>query len=155
MYYIAIQVKVLSGLVFICLDLIFQGIIGNDNRHYILDLLRTFPPDVNFLKGKSRQRKCLILEYDAHLTIFKIAVDENSYFVILLHFCDGEKAFYLIFDQKLYVPSLIQKLFNWVEFSVEGEEIELSDEVKELSFPRQHRHKLVCLRQELVDAFVE
>lgn len=26
-----------------------KGIIGNDNRHYILDLLRTFPPDVNFL----------------------------------------------------------------------------------------------------------
>jgi len=28
-----------------------QGIIGNDGRHYILDLLRTFPPDVNFLPG--------------------------------------------------------------------------------------------------------
>jgi len=28
-----------------------QGIIGNDSRHYILDLLRTFPPDVNFLPG--------------------------------------------------------------------------------------------------------
>ena len=26
------------------------GIIGNDGRHYILDLLRTFPPDVNFLE---------------------------------------------------------------------------------------------------------
>lgn len=26
-----------------------KGIIGNDGRHYILDLLRTFPPDVNFL----------------------------------------------------------------------------------------------------------
>ena len=29
----------------------WQGIIGNDGRHYILDLLRTFPPDVNFLPG--------------------------------------------------------------------------------------------------------
>lgn len=28
-----------------------QGIIGNDGRYYILDLLRTFPPDVNFLPG--------------------------------------------------------------------------------------------------------
>ena len=28
-----------------------QGIIGNDGHHYILDLLRTFPPDVNFLPG--------------------------------------------------------------------------------------------------------
>ena len=27
-----------------------SGIIGNDGRHYILDLLRTFPPDVNFLQ---------------------------------------------------------------------------------------------------------
>nr|CAB3231841.1 clustered mitochondria protein homolog [Phallusia mammillata] len=26
-----------------------KGIIGNDQRHYILDLLKTFPPDVNFL----------------------------------------------------------------------------------------------------------
>uniref|UniRef100_A0A8C5LQ89 Clustered mitochondria protein homolog n=1 Tax=Leptobrachium leishanense TaxID=445787 RepID=A0A8C5LQ89_9ANUR len=26
-----------------------KGIVGNDGRHYILDLLRTFPPDVNFL----------------------------------------------------------------------------------------------------------
>jgi hypothetical protein len=31
---------------------IFQGIVGNDQRHYILDLLRTFPPDPNFLKSK-------------------------------------------------------------------------------------------------------
>lgn len=30
--------------------LYFQGIIGNDSRHYILDLLRTFPPDVHFLE---------------------------------------------------------------------------------------------------------
>jgi protein TIF31 len=28
-----------------------QGIVGNDSRHYILDLLRTFPPDVNYLPG--------------------------------------------------------------------------------------------------------
>ena len=27
-----------------------KGIIGNDGRHYILDLIRTFPPDVNFLQ---------------------------------------------------------------------------------------------------------
>jgi protein TIF31 len=29
---------------------LISGIIGNDGRHYILDLLRTFPPDVNFLQ---------------------------------------------------------------------------------------------------------
>ena len=26
-----------------------KGIIGNDGRHYLLDLLRLFPPDVNFM----------------------------------------------------------------------------------------------------------
>uniref|UniRef100_A0A673GS79 Clustered mitochondria protein homolog n=1 Tax=Sinocyclocheilus rhinocerous TaxID=307959 RepID=A0A673GS79_9TELE len=63
-----------------------KGIIGNDGRHYILDLLRTFPPDLNFLP-------------------------------------------------------------------VEGEE--LAPESKKLGFPRQHRHRLACLRQELIEAFVE
>ena len=28
-----------------------KGIVGNDNRHYVLDLLRTFPPDANYLPG--------------------------------------------------------------------------------------------------------
>lgn len=37
--------------------------------------------------------------------------------------------------------------------SVKGEE--LSEEVKQLSFPRQHRHKLCCLRSELIETFVE
>ncbi|XP_072164554.1 clustered mitochondria protein homolog [Diadema setosum] len=63
-----------------------KGIKGNDGRHYVLDLLRTFPPDVNFLP-------------------------------------------------------------------VEGDEF--ADDMKKLGFPRQHRHKLACLRQELVDAFVD
>lgn len=63
-----------------------KGIIGNDGRHYILDLLRTFPPDLNFL---------------------------------------------------------------------EVENIELSKEAKALGFPIVHKHKLCCLRQELIDAFVE
>ena len=36
---------------------------------------------------------------------------------------------------------------------VEGEE--LSKEMKEHGYPRQHRHKLACLRQELIEAFVE
>ncbi|CAB0018212.1 unnamed protein product [Nesidiocoris tenuis] len=34
----------------LCSSVECKGIIGNDGRHYILDLLRTFPPDVNFLK---------------------------------------------------------------------------------------------------------
>ena len=64
-----------------------KGIIGNDGRHYILDLLRTFPPDLNFLDVQP--------------------------------------------------------------------EIELSKEAKALGFPIIHKHKLCCLRQELIDAFVE
>uniref|UniRef100_A0A8D0BWV9 Clustered mitochondria protein homolog n=2 Tax=Salvator merianae TaxID=96440 RepID=A0A8D0BWV9_SALMN len=70
----------------LCSSVECKGIIGNDGRHYILDLLRTFPPDLNFLP-------------------------------------------------------------------VEGEE--MPEECQKMGFPKQHRHKLCCLRQELVDAFVE
>ncbi|KAM9733353.1 clustered mitochondria protein homolog [Menidia menidia] len=70
----------------LCSSVECKGIIGNDGRHYILDLLRTFPPDLNFLP------------------------------------VDGE---------------------------------ELSPESQRVSFPRQHRHRLACLRQELIEAFVE
>ena len=70
----------------LCSSVECKGIVGNDGRHYILDLLRTFPPDVNFLS----------------------------------------------------LP-----------------EIELSKEAQALGFPVVHNHKLACLRQELIDAFVE
>ncbi|KAJ6648615.1 Clustered mitochondria protein like [Pseudolycoriella hygida] len=70
----------------ICSSVECKGIIGNDGRHYILDLLRTFPPDVNFLKN-----------IDA----------------------------------------------------------ELSADVIKMGFPIEHKHKLSCLRQELLDAFVD
>ncbi|ELK01921.1 Protein KIAA0664 [Pteropus alecto] len=70
----------------LCSSVECKGIIGNDGRHYILDLLRTFPPDLNFLP-------------------------------------------------------------------VSGER--LPEECIRAGFPRTHRHKLCCLRQELVDAFVE
>merc|ERR1712038_1288132 len=71
----------------LCSSVECKGIIGNDGRHYILDLLRTFPPDVNFLE------------------------------------------------------------------EVEG--MALSKEARALGFPIVHKHKLSCLRQELIDAFVE
>uniref|UniRef100_A0A7N8WKJ5 Clustered mitochondria protein homolog n=1 Tax=Mastacembelus armatus TaxID=205130 RepID=A0A7N8WKJ5_9TELE len=70
----------------LCSSVECKGIIGNDGRHYILDLLRTFPPDLNFLP------------------------------------VDGE---------------------------------ELPPESQRQGFPRQHRHRLACLRQELIEAFVE
>uniref|UniRef100_A0A1A8FEH0 Clustered mitochondria protein homolog n=1 Tax=Nothobranchius korthausae TaxID=1143690 RepID=A0A1A8FEH0_9TELE len=70
----------------LCSSVECKGIIGNDGRHYILDLLRTFPPDLNFL-------------------------------------------------------------------AIDGEE--LSPESQHQGFPRQHRHRLACLRQELIEAFVE
>ena len=48
----------------LCSSVECKGIIGNDGRHYILDLLRTFPPDVNFLEeiegmGLSREARAL------------------------------------------------------------------------------------------------
>uniref|UniRef100_A0A0K2T2F5 Clustered mitochondria protein homolog n=1 Tax=Lepeophtheirus salmonis TaxID=72036 RepID=A0A0K2T2F5_LEPSM len=70
----------------LCSSVECKGIIGNDGRNYILDLLRTFPPDVNFLQLKN---------------------------------------------------------------------VELSKESQALGFPITHKHKLSCLRQELIDAFVE
>uniref|UniRef100_A0A4W3IDU1 Clustered mitochondria protein homolog n=1 Tax=Callorhinchus milii TaxID=7868 RepID=A0A4W3IDU1_CALMI len=70
----------------LCSSVECKGIIGNDSRYYILDLLRTFPPDLNFLP-------------------------------------------------------------------VEGEE--LPEECKKMGFPKEHRHRLCCLRQELIEAFVE
>ncbi|XP_030369459.1 protein clueless [Scaptodrosophila lebanonensis] len=70
----------------LCSSVECKGIIGNDGRHYILDLLRTFPPDVNFLKL---------------------------------------------------------------------EDVKLKDELIAMGFPIEHRHKLCCLRQELLEAFIE
>ncbi|XP_075746494.1 clustered mitochondria protein homolog [Rhipicephalus microplus] len=70
----------------LCSSVECKGITGNDNRHYILDLLRTFPPDVN----------------------------------------------YLILDG-----------------------VELCKESRAVGYPREHKHKLCCLRQELIDAFVD
>uniref|UniRef100_A0A6Q2Y4I9 Clustered mitochondria protein homolog n=1 Tax=Esox lucius TaxID=8010 RepID=A0A6Q2Y4I9_ESOLU len=45
----------------LCSSVECKGIIGNDGRHYILDLLRTFPPDLNFLpvEGEQLLPECL------------------------------------------------------------------------------------------------
>lgn len=39
----------------ICSSVECKGIIGNDGRHYILDLLRTFPPDPNYMVTDSEE----------------------------------------------------------------------------------------------------
>lgn len=70
----------------ICSSVECKGIIGNDGRHYILDLLRTFPPDVNYLKT---------------------------------------------------------------------DDVVLDQEMLDLGYPKKFKHKLCCLRQELVDAFCD
>ncbi|KAM4709460.1 clustered mitochondria protein homolog [Discoglossus pictus] len=51
--------------VVLCSSVECKGIVGNDGRHYILDLLRTFPPDVNFLqlKEKDRTQECCKLRF--------------------------------------------------------------------------------------------
>ena len=46
-------------------EFFFQGIIGADGRHYILDLFRTFPPDANFLGGN----------FLSNLFFFSIVID--------------------------------------------------------------------------------
>ncbi|XP_058055311.1 clustered mitochondria protein homolog [Anopheles bellator] len=80
----------------LCSSVECKGIIGNDGRHYILDLLRTFPPDVNFL------------------VLPAPTADEGD---------DDESG--------------------------------LGKESRTMGFPIEHRHKLCCLRQELLEAFVE
>ena len=70
----------------LCSSVECKGIIGTDGRHYILDLLRTFPPDTNYLP-----------------------LPENEY----------------------------------------------SKELLDMGFPKNFKHKLCCLRQELVDSFFE
>uniref|UniRef100_H2Y5E8 Clu domain-containing protein n=1 Tax=Ciona savignyi TaxID=51511 RepID=H2Y5E8_CIOSA len=49
-----------KGPVKLCSSLECKGIIGNDQRHYILDLLRTFPPDLNYLplEGEELSEEC-------------------------------------------------------------------------------------------------
>jgi len=63
-----------------------KGIVGNDGRHYLLDLLRMMPPDLNYLP-----------------------VDVEH----------------------------------------------ISPSMKQLDYPRPFKHRLCCLRQELIDAFIE
>lgn len=70
----------------LCSSVEHKGIVGNDGRRYILDLLFTFPPDLNFLPV---------------------------------------------------------------------EEEDLNPVCQQLGFPKRHPHHLVCLRQELIEAFAE
>ena len=79
-----------------------KGIIGNDGRHYLLDLLRMMPPDLNYLPGRESSRWSI----------------DRSVFVLV----DVEH---------------------------------LSATMKQLDYPQTYKHRLCCLRQELIDAFIE
>lgn len=41
----------------LCSGIETKGILGNDGRPYILDLLRTFPPDLNFQNPVTEERR--------------------------------------------------------------------------------------------------
>ncbi|XP_026875071.2 clustered mitochondria protein homolog isoform X2 [Electrophorus electricus] len=49
----------------LCSSVQCKGIVGNDGRHYILDLLFTFPPDLNFLpvEGEELNPECQLLGF--------------------------------------------------------------------------------------------
>ncbi|XP_067910967.1 clustered mitochondria protein homolog [Heterodontus francisci] len=72
--------------ILLCSSVDCKGIVGNDGRHYLLDLFRTFPSDRNFLP-------------------------------------------------------------------IVGEE--LHEECRRLGYPKEYRHKLCCLRPELVENFIQ
>lgn len=101
----------------LCSSVECKGIIGNDSRHYVLDLLRTFPPDVNFLKCESKREHAR----SRYLKICRTPVFSYSK--------------------------------KHLSCAVEG--VELSKEARALGFPVEHKHRLACLRQELIDSFVE
>lgn len=86
-----------------------KGIIGNDSRYYILDLLRMSPPDLNY--ASSTKHKQITVRY-------------NFYYSNLFRTCVVEAS-------------------------------KLDAELQKLSFPRKFRHKLCCLRPELIELFVE
>lgn len=44
---------------------------------------------------------------------------------------------------------------TYITSGPEGQEIEISDDLKKAGYPLSSRHSFVTLRQELVDAFVE
>lgn len=81
-----------------------KGIVGNDGRHYLLDLLRMMPPDLNYLPGQ-----------------FEVISKEMRFFYVLC-----------LVDVEHISPAM-----------------------KQLDYPRTHKHRLSCLRQELIDAFIE
>ena len=84
-----------------------KGIVGNDGRHYLLDLLRMMPPDLNYLPGIAS-----------------------------------------VIETRTRSASL-----NHCSFVVDVEH--LSPAMKQLEYPKVCKHRLCCLRQELIDAFIE
>ena len=50
-----------------------KGIIGNDGRNYVLDLLRIFPPDLNYIQSRFTYKKTFYI-----WNLFFLLADENE-----------------------------------------------------------------------------
>mgnify|MGYP001609308572 CR=1 FL=1 len=48
-----------------------------------------------------------------------------------------------------------KEIINTFKTQILVDDEDLSEDVKKLGFPKNHPHRLACLRQELIDAFVE
>ena len=56
-----------------------KGIVGNDSRHYVLDLLRMFPPDLNYLPGKpARKAQTIVKNIDFAYRVYGCGTDTRT-----------------------------------------------------------------------------
>ncbi|CAM9961536.1 unnamed protein product [Lampetra fluviatilis] len=116
----------------LCSSVECKGIVGNDGRHYILDLIRTFPPDANFLPMATPE-----------------ATDD-----VRAAEGDGEETGAAQEEQGKKEEKEEDREEEQGKKKKE-EEVPFPEVCTSLGFPRAHRHRLPCLRHELVDAFVQ
>ncbi|XP_061418058.1 clustered mitochondria protein homolog isoform X1 [Lethenteron reissneri] len=116
----------------LCSSVECKGIVGNDGRHYILDLIRTFPPDANFLPMATPEATDDVRAAEGDGEETGAAQEEQ-----------GKK------EEKEEDQEEEQGKKK------KEEEVPFPEVCTSLGFPRAHRHRLPCLRHELVDAFVQ
>lgn len=51
---------------------------GNDSRTYVLDLLRTMPPDVNYMEDATLSDRMKVIEEELNITMINILGDGLS-----------------------------------------------------------------------------